>query len=149
MEVRIDGSRSSSENWLRASLAPISELPKLTSEEEQVAQKLGIAPEPYARERYAQELTDSDLRDRAVKFGNLVQAWLDDRQLTATVESVWLKTFEGKYRVELSVGGKFNLVFVDESLIDEIFEQGSIHARSCLAHILEANLFPAQAVRAS
>jgi hypothetical protein len=149
MEVRVDGSRSSSENCLRASLAPISELPRLTPEEEEVAQRLGIQSEPYARERYAQELTDADLRDRALKLGNLVQAWLNQNQVIGTVDSVWLKTFEGKYRIELSLGGKPNLIVVDESLIDELFEQGSTNARICLEHILEVNLLPVQAVRAS
>jgi hypothetical protein len=149
VEVRIDGSRSSSENWLRASLAPISDLPKLTPEEEQVAEKLGIALESYARERYAQELTDSELRDKAVRLGSLVQAWLDENKAAATVESVWLKTFEAKYRLDIWRDGKPNLIFVDESLIDEVFEQGSTPAKNCLEQILAINLLPQQAVRAS
>jgi hypothetical protein len=149
MEVRVDGSRSSSDNWLRASLAPSQELPKLTREEELVAKKLGIEAESYARERFAQELTEVELRDRAGRLGEIVQAWLDAHRLAASVASIWLKTFEGKYRLDLLQNGKSNLIFVDESLVDEIFEQGSERARSSLESILEMNLLPTQGLRAS
>jgi hypothetical protein len=149
MEVRVDGSRSTSENWLRASVATDPELPKLTPEERLIAEKLGIAAEEYARSKYAIELTDVELRDKAVIVGEFVQAWLDVHQLPASVESVWLKTFEGKYRLELSFGAKHNLIFVDESLIDQMLEEGSSRAKNGLEHLLQMNLLPAQAARAS
>ena len=71
------------------------------------------------------------------------------RHVQGSVSFVWLKTFEGKYRVDVESGGKHSLIFVDESLVDEMFENGSAQAERGLQHILELNLLPAEAVRAS
>ena len=149
MEVRVDGSRSSSENWLRASLISSRELPKLGADEEEVARKLGISVESYARSRYAGDLTTLELEQRAEKLGRVIQAWLVARQIQGSVDFVWLKTFEGKYRIDVEVKGKHTLIFIDESLVDEMFESGSVQAERGFQHILELNLLPAEAVRAS
>jgi hypothetical protein len=45
MEIRVDGSRSSSENWMRAETAPLQELPELSAEQRAAAASLGVRDE--------------------------------------------------------------------------------------------------------
>ncbi len=149
MEVRIDGSRSSSENWLRASLASSRELPSISADEQEIAKKLGISAESYARSRYAGELSAGELQQKAEKLGLFVQQWLAARQVAGLVDFVWLKTFEGKYRIDVDLNGKKVLIFTEESLVDEVLERGSHQAERELQHVLELNLLPEEAARAS
>jgi hypothetical protein len=149
MEVRVDGSRSSSENWLRASLAPSQELPKMSADEEEVARKLGISLESYARSRYAGELTAVELRQKAESLGRFVEKWLAAQHVPGSVDFVWLKTFEGKYRIDVELNGKHKLIFIGEALVEDVFEKGSDKTEKELQHIMELNILPAEAVRAS
>ncbi|MDQ2923983.1 MAG: hypothetical protein M3R43_00235 [Acidobacteriota bacterium] len=149
MEVRIDGSRSTSDNWVRATLAPDADLPKLTNEEQSTASKLGLAEGDYARSQYAIHLTDVELRDKAVILAKFVEGWLDEHHISASVNSIWLKTLEGKYRLELVSDAKSSLIFINEALVDKMLEEGSTRAKTSLANILEMNLLPMQMARVS
>ena len=149
MEVRIDGSRSSSENWLRASLVSSQELPNISADEQKIAKKLGISAESYARSRYAGELSAGELQQKAEKLGRFVQQWLAARHVAGSVDFVWLKTFEGKYRIDVDLNGKNVLIFTEEALVDEVLERGSHKAERELQHVLELNLLPEEAARAS
>ena len=121
----------------------------LSQDEQTVAKRMGLSAEDYARSRYAIDLTDFELRDKAQKLVGFVDAWLGSRRILATVESVWLKTFEGKYKIDLLSEGRRTQVTLDESLIDEILERGSPNARRRLENLLEINLLPESMARAS
>ena len=149
MEIRVDGNRSTSENWLTAHRLPSSELPPITPEEEKVAEKLGISPEEYLRSRYAGDLSRGDLEKRAKLVGNLLNRWLSSRGLSGTVTSVWLKTFEGKFRVEIEAPDGMKILFLKEDLIDGLLDSGSREAQESLERLLTANLGHAEATQAS
>ena len=149
MQIRIDGSRSSSDNWLIALLAPTSELPRLSPEEERAAEKMRMSTEDYARSRYAMELSAGDLEQRAGKLGTYIQGWLAANGVDGTVERVWLKTLEGKYRIEIDSTGRRSSIIADEDLIDDLFERGSSTAQRELGRLLMVNLLPFEAAQAS
>jgi hypothetical protein len=149
MEIRVDGYRSTNENWLIAHRVPVGELPPITPEETQVAEKLGIPAEEYLRSRYAGDLSRGELEKRAEVVGNLVERWLSQRGLSGTVLSVWLKTFEGKFRVEIAGPEGVQLLFLKEDLIDGLLDSGSREAQESLDRLMTANFGLAEATRAS
>jgi len=149
MEIRVDGSRSTNENWLTAHRIPSSALPPITPEEEQVAEKLGISAEEYLRSRVAGDLSRGELEKRAEVVGNLVSRWLSQRGLSGTVVSVWFKTLEGKFRVEIAGPDGIQLLFLKEDLMSDLLDGGSRESQESLDRVLTANFGRAEATQAS
>jgi hypothetical protein len=149
MEIRVDGYRSTGEDWLLAQRISMSELPAITDEEAQVAGKLGISPEDYRRSKYAADLSRSALEQRASVVGRIVSDWLQEHHRPGKVVAVWLKTLEGKFRVEVADRTGSQLIFVQEELIDDLLECGSLEARDDLDRLLAANFGTKMDKRAS
>ena len=149
MEIRIDGSRSTSENWLFAHTVPSSKLPPITPEEQSVAEKLGISAEEYLRSRYAGDLTRDQLKKRAETVGGLVERWMSHRGVSGRVVAVWLKTFEGKFRIEIDGSEGSQLIFISEDLINDLLDAGSRGAQEDLDRLLAANFGLAEPAKAS
>jgi len=140
MDIRVDGSRSTSEDWFLASRASLSELPPVTREEALVAAKLGISEEDYQRGAYASDLSRRALEERADVVGHLVADWLSRNGLTGKVASVWLKTLEGKFRVDVTLNRGSHLLFINEELIDDLLDSGLREAQERLDRLLASNL---------
>jgi hypothetical protein len=149
MEIRVDGYRSTNEDWLAAHRISASELPPITEEEQQVAEKLGISAEEYLRSRYAGDLSRGELEKRARVVGSLLSRWLSVHGLSGTVLSVWLKTFEGKYRVEIAGPDGIQLVFLKEDLVNDLLDSGSREGKESLDRLMTANFGRAEATQAS
>jgi hypothetical protein len=149
MQILIDGNRSTNESWLVAHRVSEQELPAITPEEETVAGKLSISTDDYRRSKYAAELTKRELESRALKIGQIVENWLRNRNISAEVESVWLKTFDGKFRIDVKVAGKIEYLHISEDLVDDIFDSGSREAQQSLDRLLAANFQFRESVAAS
>lgn len=149
MEIRIDGNRSSSESWLESHRIPVQELPAISEEEQRVADKLAISAEEYRRSKYAAELTKKQLELRALKVGQLVEHWLRAHQVKAEIKAVWLKTFDGKYRIDVDVDGVAQLVMITEDLMDDILDSGSQEAQRSFDRVLAANFGLREVAQAS
>jgi hypothetical protein len=149
MEIQIDGNRSSSENWLESHRIPVQDLPAISEDEQRVAEKLSISAEEYRRSKYASELTKKQLELRASKVGQLVQNWLRSRRLSGETKGVWLKTFDGKYRVDVDVDGVGQQVLLSEELMDDILDSGSYEAQRSFDRALMANFGTREAAQAS
>ncbi len=139
MEIRIDGNRSSSENWLESHRIPVQELPAISEDEQRVAEKLAISAEDYRRSKYASELTKKQLELRAMKVGQLVGSWLRSHHVKAEIKAVWLKTFDGKYRIDVDVDGVAQSVIITEDLMDDILDAGSQEAQRSFDRVLTSN----------
>jgi hypothetical protein len=146
MDVIVSGSRSSSHDWHISNQVPSSALPTLTPAEKEVAKKLGITEEGYARSTYAEKLTRTELELRARRLGNLIEMWLKPDFPEVKIESVWLKTFEGKFRIDLHVGRRSVMFFMDEELVDELFNGGSAGAEKKLRRVVDLALIGEQVV---
>ena len=149
MEIRVDGYRSTNESWLFAHRISSEQLPKITVEEKNVAEKLGLSPEEYLRSRFAGDLSRGELEKRASVVGDLVAKWMHDHSVAGSVASVWLKTFEGKFRVEVVGAGGGRIVFLDEELVDELLNCGSREAEESIDRLLSANFTIRAAQKAS
>ena len=149
MEIRVDGNRSSAENWMRAQNASIRELPILSPEQKTVANKLGLCDEDYARSAFAGDLERENLKKKAQQAARLIGQLASRKVPGIRVESVWLKTFDRKFRFDLEFNGSDALIFVSEDLIDELFESGSRLAEEQLLRIVDLGLPSAWTAMAS
>jgi hypothetical protein len=149
MDIRVDGYRSSNEDWIKAHQVPADALPPITEEESLVAGKLGISAEGYQRSKYAGDLSRPALEQRADVVGEIVAEWLRERRVSGEVVGVWLRTFEGKYRVEVKLHDGSKLIFIREELVDDLLEGGSEAALDNLNRLLAANFSRLSEQRAS
>jgi hypothetical protein len=94
-------------------------------------------------------LTRRELQAKAETFGRLLEQKIRDRAPNASVESVVLLTFEGKFRVVTVVGGKETLLQIDEELVDDLLQSGSPEMETRLDRIIDLNLPNSEAARAS
>ncbi len=149
MDIHVDGYRSTNENWLLAQNVASQELPPLTQEQREVAKDLGLSPDAYARSLFAGDLTRGELQQRSEAVAHLVNRWLERNAVRGDVKAIWLKTFEGKFRVDVQNAGRTVLVFIDEDVIDGILASGSSESQRQFERILDANFGMKEQARAS
>jgi hypothetical protein len=140
MDIRVDGNRSSRENWARAQTAPVQELPALTAEQRMAADRLGLSSEAYARSFYAGELERKVLEGKAEQAAQLIEKLAEPKFPGLKVVRVWLKTFDGKFRFDVNFNGSEALIFAAEDLIDELLERGSKAAEDQIERVIELSL---------
>ncbi len=140
MEIRVDGNRSSSENWMRAQTASAGELPHLTPKQQEFAAKFGMSSDAFARRVLAEELGRKDLRQRAEQAARLIERLASKKGISLRVDQVWVKTLEGKLRFDVESASKHALIFVSEELMDELFESGSPSAEERISRIIDVSL---------
>jgi len=149
MDIRIDGNRSSRENWMRAQTAPVQDLPALTEEQKLAANRLGLNDEAYARSFYAGELERKDLEGKAERAAQLIEKLAARKFPGLKIARVWLKTFDGKFRFDVSLNSSSALIFAAEDLIDELLERGSKTAEEQIERIIDLSLPASWTARAS
>src|SRR5882757_1670766 len=71
-EIELPGGSTNLEEWRKAQALPVSELRQLTTEEKEVARKLGITEESLARSAKADEFGKERMRRKAQEFGQRV-----------------------------------------------------------------------------
>ncbi len=142
MKILIDGNRANSESWFMAHQLTSSELPGITPQEQRTAEQLGLSAEEYSRAKYATDLTALELGERARQLGDLLRSWLQSHQIGGEIRSITLKTFEGKYRIEIGFGDRLRVVLVSEDVVNDLFESGSRQAKDSLDEIFAVNLLP-------
>jgi hypothetical protein len=140
MEIRVDGSRSSSENWMRAETAPLQELPELSAEQRAAAASLGVRDEDDARNVLAFELERKDLEIKAQQAAHVIERLASEKVPTLRVDGVWLKTLDGKFRFDVESAGSHSLIFVSEDLMNDLLESGSRIAEESIARIVDYSL---------
>ena len=149
MDIRIDGNRSTAENWMLAQNASKDILPVLSEAQKTVADKLRISHEDYARSVYAGDLTRDELKAKTERAARLIERMAQSRVPDLTVDSAWLKTFDGKFRFDFDVNRNHTAIWVDEDVVDELLESGSKTAEEKLARIVESGLLASWTVKAS
>jgi len=75
--VFVSGVTSSVEDWQKAMNAPKTELPKLNQEQREVARKMGISEEEYARGVLVGQYGESRQRERGHALGQRIEELLE------------------------------------------------------------------------
>jgi len=137
MEIAVDGWRASAADWEAVKSLPSEQLPSLSKEQREVAGKLGIPEADYARSAFAGKRSQETLLAKTERFARLLAGMLRQANIPASIESVTLRTFDEKFDILLKSGRSVVPLRVAESLVDDLFENGSAEAKQRMTRILE------------
>ena len=128
MQISVDGWKASPSDWSAVRGIPKDQLPSLTKEQKEVARKLGISEEDYARRALAGERTQAALLAKTETFARLLDKSIHEMGFSASVESVVLRIIEDRFDVLLDINGTKLPLRVNEAVADELLESGSAEA---------------------
>jgi len=137
MEIAVDGWRASVADWSAVRNVPVAELPALSAEQREVAKKLGVAEQDYARSALAGERTREALLGKTERFARLLEQRVRVLDPNAKVARVMLRTFEHRFDVEIESDGRTIPLRIEESLVDDFYDSGSLDADERLGRILD------------
>ena len=140
MEIAVDGWRSSVADWDAVRNIPSDQLPPLSPEQREVARKLGIPEQDYARSVLAGERNREALLGKAQRLAHLLEQRLKKSGIAGQVNRVLLRTVEHRFDVELRIDGRTAPLRIEESLVDDYFDSGSTDAEERLGRILDRAL---------
>ena len=133
MEISVDGIRASVADWRAVQSLPAAELPKLTEAQRQVARKLNISEEDYARSALAGQRTTESLLAKTETLARFLDQRVKAIDGATSIERVALRTYEHRFDVELNRNGQRFHLRVEENLVDDLLEGGSSEARERLS----------------
>ncbi len=142
MEVVVEGSRSSSQNWLLAQNMALEELPRLSPEQKTLAGRQGIPEEAFARSAKAKELSLPELVAKSETVGRLLETLAREKFSSVHVTEVALITFYGRFEVRLEVDGTPLRLSVDEDLVDSLLQTGSEESERRFRRVVDLHLPP-------
>jgi hypothetical protein len=149
MEVFVRGARSSSRDWSAAQRAPLDELPQLDNEQKAEARRGNLSEVAYARTLYAQQRTGQTTLQRLLKFGQWLNARVEERNPGFRVERVELDTLSGRIEIALSEGAEAFDFEMDEDLVERFLTAGSSEAESSIFRVLDVYVPRQQVSKAS
>jgi hypothetical protein len=140
MEISVHGWRASAGDWEAVRKLPKDQLPALTVEQKEVARKLRVSEEDYARSALAGERTQNALLAKTEMFARLLEKKLRDLGSRASVESVVLQILDDRFEVLLRLNGSLVPLRIKEDVINDLFESGSAEAEERVARILNSTV---------
>jgi len=140
MEIAVQGTKAYPSDWQAVRAIPRDELPALSDEQRQVARKLGISEEDYARSALAGQRTQEVLLQKTEALARFLKKRIEASGLPVTINRVVLVVIEDKFTVDLEVNGRPVVLRIDESVVDDFFDSGSEEAEKRLGRILDRAL---------
>ncbi len=140
MEVAVDGWRSGISEWQEVRDIPKEKLPPLTAEQREVARKLGVSEDDYARSALAGERTREQLLKKTERLAHVVSESAKSTGRPVEVARVTLRTIDHRFDVEFRVNGSTVPVRIDEDIVDDYFDSGSDDAEQRLKRIVDRAL---------
>jgi hypothetical protein len=140
MEIEVQGWRAYPAEWHAVRGIPPNELPALSSEQREVARKLGISEEDYARSALAGQRTQEILLQKTERLARFLEKRIEASRLPAKINRIVLVAVEQKFTVELEVNRRPLFLRIDEAVVDDFFDSGSQGAEESLGRILDRAL---------
>ena len=140
MDISVEGLRTSITDWEAVRGLPKEKLPPLSPEQREVAKKLQIPEEDYARSALAGQKTMEKLVAKTERFAGYLQQDLRKRVPRANIERVSLNTWDGKFEITVEIDGSRTPLGIAEEVVDDLFESGASDAQRRLERILDLAL---------
>jgi hypothetical protein len=124
--VFVSGVTSSVEDWQKAMNAPKSELPKLNEEQKEVAGKMGMSEEEYARGVLVGEYGEQREKERGNRLGKKIEeimAGLDGRY---RLEALIREGVKGRWVARIETPSAPRNVAVGLELADDLIDSGTV-----------------------
>jgi hypothetical protein len=136
MNISVRGFRTGLADWEAVRGVPAEQLPPLSPEQREVARKLHISEEDYARSALAGQLTMDELIAKTERFAKYLLDRVKEMAPQVSIESVLLDTLEHKFVVSLKSEGRITPVHIAEEVVDDYFDSGSAEMGRRLNRIL-------------
>jgi hypothetical protein len=136
MNISVQGLRTSSTDWEAVKNIPEDQLPPLTPQQREVARKMGIPEGDYARSALAGQRTMEKMFAKTERFARYLMERLREIAPQASVESVILNTWDGRFEVSVAVGNRSVPIRIAEEIVDDYFDSGSPEMGQRLDHVL-------------
>lgn len=140
MEIAVEGWRASAADWEAVRNLPAEEVPRLTDEQREVARKLGAPETDYARSALAGQRTQTVLLQKTEQLGRFLDRRLRAAGRNGEVQRVILRTLEHRFDVTAQLNGRVLQLRIDEDLVDEFFDSGSVEAEHNLTRVVDRAL---------
>jgi hypothetical protein len=137
MEIAVDGWRAGAAERDAVRNLRTEDLPHLTEEQRTVAKKLGISEQDYARSVVAGERNREALLAKTERLARLLDQRIAALGIDGRINRVTLRTIQDRFDVEVQVNGKVLPLRIEETLVDDYFDNGSADSEERLAHILD------------
>jgi len=137
MEIAVDGWRSGAADRDAVRNLSAEQLPRLSEEQRAVAKKLGIPEQDYARSVVAGERSREALLAKTERLARLLEQRIATLGIDGRINRVTLRTIQGRFDVEVQVNGRVLPLRIEETLVDDYFDNGSADSEQRLAHILD------------
>jgi hypothetical protein len=125
-DVFISGSTGSVEDWQNAMNAPKSELPKLSGEQKEVARRMGIPEEEYARGVLVGQYGESRQKQRGETLGMRIAEVLDGVGSSYELEALIRKGVNDRWVARIRTPGEPRNVAIDLDLADDLIDSGTV-----------------------
>ena len=136
MNIAVDGLRTSAGDWEAVRNIPREQLPPLNERQREVARKLKISEEDYARSALAGERTRGILFAKTEKLARFLEKEIGKLRPEAKLVQITLRTLDHRFDVEIQEDQAVIPLRISEDLIDDLFESGSAEAEQRLTRIL-------------
>ena len=138
IKVAVSGFRSDRSEWEAVQKVPKEQLPALTPEQRKVTEAQHIPEELYQRSTLAGRRTAEKLLKKTEWLAGVLQRDLTRHAPKATIKSVVLDVWEGKFEIEMEIDSTaLPLLHIGEDVVDDLLDLGSTASEQKLSEMLE------------
>jgi len=124
--VFVSGVTSSVEDWQKAMNAPKAELPKLNEEQQEVARKMGISEEEYARGVLVGQYGEKTQRERGQTLGQRIEEVLEGLGDPYRLEALIREGVKFRWVARISTPREPKNVAIGMELADDIIDSAVV-----------------------
>src|SRR5208337_4686637 len=124
--VFVSGVTSSVEDWQKAMNAPKTELPKLNQEQREVARKMGISEEEYARGVLVGQYGEKTQLERGRALGKRIEEILEGLGDPYRLEALIREGVKFRWVARIETPGEPKSVAIAMDLADDIIDSGVV-----------------------
>jgi hypothetical protein len=124
--VFISGVTSSVEDWQKAMNAPKGELPKLNEEQKEVADKMGMSEEEYARGVLVGQYGEQREKERGKRLGTKIEEIMGGLGAPYRLEALIREGVKGRWVARIETPSVPKNVAVGVELADDLIDSGTV-----------------------
>jgi hypothetical protein len=124
--VFISGNTGSVEDWQKAMNAPKNELPKLSEEQREVARKMGMSAEEYARGVLVGQYGERRERERGERLGDKIATIISGLGEPYRLEAVIREGVKARWVARITTDGAPKNIAIGLELADDLIESGTV-----------------------
>jgi len=137
--VFVSGSTSSVEDWQRAKNAPKADLPRLNEEQKEIARKMGMSEDEYARGVLVLQYGENRQRERGKVLGERIEEVLEDLGAPYKLDALMREGVKFRWLARIETPRGLRNVAIGMELADDVVDSAAVQDLNRLkALVLEA-----------